>query len=69
MKTELHLSRHHLLPYQQVVEIWNDGQFLGTVVGADGPGVRIISKYITNNNDAIIIRVDKPPVIEVKLEP
>ncbi len=45
MKTELRLAAHSVIPGQQVVEIWHDGQFIGQVTGADGPGVRIISKH------------------------
>ena len=46
MKSELRLSRHDVVPGALVAEIWYDGQFIGEVVGADGPGVRVISKYI-----------------------
>lgn len=45
MKSELRLARHTVLPGQQVVEIWHDGEFIGQVTGADGPGVRVLSKY------------------------
>jgi hypothetical protein len=45
MKTELRLSPHALIAGQQVVEIWHDGKFIGEVTGADGPGVRVISKH------------------------
>lgn len=45
MKTELKLVDHGLLPGQKVIELWFAGQFIGTVSGADGPGVRIFTKY------------------------
>jgi hypothetical protein len=45
MKSELRLKPHKQLPNQNVIEIWYDGEFIGTVVGNDGPGVRVISKY------------------------
>ncbi len=45
MKTELRLAPHAILPGQQVVEVWHDGQFLGQVVGADGPGIRVLTKH------------------------
>lgn len=45
MKTELRLAEHSVLAGQQVIEIWHDGQFVGTVAGAEGPGVRVISKH------------------------
>lgn len=45
MKTELRLQPHTVLPVKYVVEIWYDGKLIGTVTGADGPGVRIVSKH------------------------
>jgi hypothetical protein len=45
MKTELRLADHKLLEGHQIVEIWYDGEFIGEVAGADGPGVRVISKH------------------------
>jgi hypothetical protein len=44
-KTELRLAEHSVLPGQKVFEIWHGGQLIGTVCGADGPGVRVISKH------------------------
>jgi hypothetical protein len=38
MKTELRLAPHSVLPGQSVVALWHDGQFIGTVTGAHGPG-------------------------------
>jgi hypothetical protein len=67
MKTELRLSDHQVLPGAKVVELWHDGLFIGQVVGADGPGVRIVSKYLTNNSEDIVIVVEPIPVLEVKL--
>jgi hypothetical protein len=45
MKTELRTAPHTIVEGAVVVEIWHDGQFIGQVVGADGPGVRVISKH------------------------
>jgi len=45
MKSELRLAEHSVLGGQCVVEIWHDGQFVGQVCGADGPGVRVLSKH------------------------
>lgn len=45
MKTELRQRPHNLVPGAQVFEIWYGGALIGQVTGADGPGVRIISKY------------------------
>lgn len=40
MKTELRLRPGS---NQAVVELWHDGDLIGTITGAYGPGVRIIS--------------------------
>ena len=45
MKTELRVKPHSVLPGQSVIELWHDGQLIGTVAGADGPGVKIITKH------------------------
>lgn len=45
MKTHLRLEPHSRLPGEVVVELWWGSEFVGTVVGADHPGVRVISKF------------------------
>lgn len=45
MKTELRLRPHAVLAGENVIELWYHGQLIGTVTGADGPGVRVLSKY------------------------
>ena len=45
MKTELRHKPHAVLKDVTVIEIWHDGQFIGTIAGADGSGVRIITKH------------------------
>jgi hypothetical protein len=45
VKTELRAEPHAVLPGAVTVELWHDGRFIGTVVGADGPGVRVITKH------------------------
>ena len=45
MKTQLKLADHSVLAGQKIIEIWHDGRFIGQVVGADGPGVRVITKH------------------------
>jgi hypothetical protein len=45
MKSELRLAEHSVLAGQHVVEIWHGGQFVGQVCGADGPGVRVVTKH------------------------
>src|ERR1019366_6621599 len=44
LKTELRHKPHAVLKDVTVIEIWHDGQFIGTIAGADGSGVRIIPK-------------------------
>lgn len=45
MNTELRAVPHAFLPNCDCAEIWHDGKLIGTIYGADGPGVRIITKY------------------------
>ncbi|HEX5269223.1 MAG TPA: hypothetical protein VFW33_01985 [Gemmataceae bacterium] len=45
MRSELRVAKHALVPGAVVVEVWHDGQFIGQVTAADGPGVRVLSKY------------------------
>ncbi len=45
MKTELRLAPHSVIPGAKIIELWYAGQFIGQVVGADGPGVRVLSKH------------------------
>ena len=45
MKAQLRLDPHCFLTGQTVIEVWYDGQMVGTIYGADGPGVRFISKH------------------------
>jgi hypothetical protein len=35
----------HTVSADNVVEVWYKGEFICAVYGADGPGVRIISKH------------------------
>lgn len=59
MKAELRLAKHVVLLGEAVVEIWWNGEFIGQVVGADGPGVRVISKYpkVAVELDALLVEV------------
>lgn len=50
MKAELRVLPHNVLPGQHTIEVWWGGRLVGTVVGADGPGVRFISPF---NHDTI----------------
>lgn len=45
IKSELRMANHDILPGVKVIEIWYNGEFIGQVTGADGPGIRLTSKY------------------------
>jgi hypothetical protein len=62
MKTELRLAAHLIVPGAVVVEVWYAGALIATVAGADGPGVRIISKH-----GFAPVRVYAPDVCEIKI--
>jgi len=44
MKTELRLTPHSILPGRTVIELWYNGHLIGTIAGANGPGVRVVTK-------------------------
>jgi hypothetical protein len=44
-KSKLEPKPHAILPGENSVEIWYQGEFIGTVTGADGPGVRVMTKH------------------------
>jgi hypothetical protein len=65
MKTELRLAQHSLTPGHTMVELWYGGKLIGAVYGADGPGVRVVSKY-----KAVMAKeATWPPVTTVYLDP
>ncbi len=45
MKTELRPAKVSVQAGQTIIELWHDGHFIGTIGGADGPGVRIVTKH------------------------
>jgi hypothetical protein len=45
MKAELRFVEHTQLPGQCVIEVRYDGKLIGWVCGADGPGIRFISRH------------------------
>jgi hypothetical protein len=45
MKTELRAEKYSVQAGQTIIELWHDGHFIGTIAGADWPGVRIITKH------------------------
>lgn len=46
MKAEIRVRPHGGLSGQNLIEVFYDGHFIATVVGADGPGIRIVSRYL-----------------------
>lgn len=65
MKNELRLKPHSVMENVMVVELWHDGKLIGTVAGADGPGVRVISKH---HMSAIPYEAAEPRVYEVTIK-
>jgi hypothetical protein len=55
VKAELRPAPHLVDGDRTVIEVWYDGVFLATVVAADGPGVKIISKH------QLVATLDVPP--------
>ena len=45
MKSELRLRPHEVLDGHLVIEVWHGSRMVAVVYGADGPGVRVISKH------------------------
>ena len=64
MKTELRAVPHSIVPGAVIFEVWHDGQFIATVTGADGPGVRVISKHPL---EAKVVEEGLPKVVEVRV--
>jgi hypothetical protein len=64
MKTTLRPVAHSIVPGATIFEVWYGDQFIATVTGADGPGVRIISKHPMK---AEVVE-GLPNVVEVKIE-
>lgn len=62
VKTRLVAKPHLVIQNQTVIEVWYGAQFIGTVNGADGPGVRFTSKYPVTVNSG-------PHVTEIRIEP
>jgi hypothetical protein len=65
-KTELRLADHSILPGQKVIEVIHGGRLLCTITGADGPGVRIVSKHIPAD---IVIDARMPTMVRPLRKP
>jgi hypothetical protein len=67
MKTTLKVSDHTILPGEKVVEIWWMDRLIGQITGADGPGVRIFSKYAIRTESVDHERATPITVVELKI--
>lgn len=52
MKAQLKAVPHTQLRNHNVIEVTYNGQLLCTITGDDGPGIRIISKYVDDSSMA-----------------
>lgn len=52
MKAKLKLVEHSIIPDAFTIEVWYEGKMVMTLYGTDGPGVRIISKFILVSDDS-----------------
>lgn len=69
MRTRIEVKPHSITPGAHVVELWYGDRFVGTVVGRpDGPGVRILSKYLTIMGDAIYLDLVEPLTLECRFD-
>jgi len=65
MKTTLRAVPHSIIPGATIFEVWHDGQFIASITGADGPGVRILSKHAMKTE----LIEGLPNVVEVGIDP
>lgn len=49
-KTKLVLDQHSVLKGENVIEVWYQGDMIATIAGADGAGIRIISRHVTDKD-------------------
>jgi hypothetical protein len=45
VKTQLKISPHTFIADANTVEIWHNGELMGTITGDDRSGVRILTKH------------------------
>lgn len=60
--SRLQVRRHGLVDAHNVIEVFHKGEFIAAIYGADGPGIRIISKHNpasvkTEHDGALIVGV------------
>jgi len=70
LKAELRLKPHSVLPGANVIEVVWNGRLVCTIAGADGPGIRVISKYTPDTGSMSIEppRAGIPGVVEIRFE-
>ena len=64
MKSELRCVPHQTKAGVNVFEVWHNGQFIAQLTGADGSGVRVISKH---EMAATVDNSSPPGVVEVRI--
>lgn len=65
-KSNLKLSDHLIYSEEKTVEVWHEGELVASVYGADGPGIRVITKYPYD-----VIRGGRgeiPNIVEIRIE-
>lgn len=63
MHTELHPRPHNIIPGRITIELWHEGQFIGTVTSfPDGPGIQLSSKYL---DDVVISKLPANSLVPV----
>lgn len=50
MKAKLVLREHLVLPGENVIEVWYQGDMIATIAGADGAGIRVISRHLVDKD-------------------
>ena len=56
----------HTRTEDTVVEIWDGNRMIGVIYPAPR-GIKVISKYIENRPDLLLVEPDEPPAILVNL--
>lgn len=65
-KSYLKLSDHLIHSEEKTIEVWHEGELVASVYGADGPGIRVITKYPYD-----VVRggiVETPNIVEIRIE-
>lgn len=65
-KSNLKLSDHLIYSEEKTVEVWHEGEFVASVYGAEGPGIKVITKYPYD-----VVRGgigETPNIVEIRFE-